>query len=118
MNAITKRHTGYTALAILAVGLAFPLAAQGQSAREPGNVVGGGGATAFGGGDDMTIVYSTAGAGAGGGVQAQTGRAARIAGNDGDGPQVEYLGPLPPGIGRHARLGSTGDGPEVDYDDR
>ncbi len=61
-----KRRPAYVALAILAAGVAFPLATQAQSAREPGNVLGGG-ATAQGGGDNMAIVYSTAGAGAGGG---------------------------------------------------
>jgi hypothetical protein len=100
-----KRHPAYIALAILAAGVAFSTAAQAQRAREPGNIVGGGGgAAAYGGGDNMTIVYSAMGAGAGGGVQAQTGLPARIVGNDGDGLQVEYTGALPPGAGRHARV--------------
>ena len=109
-----KRHPAYIALAILAAGVALPLATQAQSAREPGNVVGGGGATAQGGGDNMAIVYSTAGAGAGGGTWAQTGRAARITGTVGDGPRVEYLESPPPSAGRHARLDSG----EVTYLDR
>jgi hypothetical protein len=113
-----KRHTAYATLAILAAGVALPLSAQAQNPREPGNVVGGGIAAAHGGGDNMTIVYSTAGAGAGGGTQAQTGRTARIAGNDGDSLQVQYLSPLPPGAGRNARLVTSGDGPEVVYLDR
>lgn len=115
-----ERHSTYLALAILAAGFAVPAAAQAQS-REPGTVVGGVSAAAYGAGDNMTIEYSTggAGAGAGEGTRAQTGRiTARIARNDGDGPQVEHLAPLPSGVGRHARLGASGDGPEVVYLDR
>ena len=48
---------------------ALALAAGAAQAQGPldGNVVGGGGATISGGGDNMTITYSTGGAGYGGG---------------------------------------------------
>ena len=56
-------------------------AAQAQP-RGPlaGNVVGGGGATISGGGDDLTITYSIGGAGDGGAVLSQPGRFARFSG--------------------------------------
>ena len=81
-----------------------------------GNVVGGGGATLSGGGDDMRITYSTGGAGAGSGVLSQSGRLARFAGSN-DGLQVEYLAPAPApaDTGREARLVGGGEDAQVVY---
>lgn len=98
--------------------LTIALAAGVAQARAPldGDVVGGGIATIEGGGDDMTITYGTAGAGAGGGVLlSQSGRLARFAGGHGDGPLVEYLSPELPGAGREAWLLGGGDDAEVVY---
>ena len=77
-------------------------------------VVGGGGATLSGGGDNMRITYSTGGAGAGGVLPSQSGRIARFAGSN-DGTQVEYLTPAPAEAGREAWLVGGGDGAEVVY---
>jgi hypothetical protein len=83
--------------------------------RDAGNVVGGGFATIIGGGDEMTIVYSPAGAGAGTGVAAQPGRVARIVRNDGGRPQIENVTPAPAQRGREAWLLGGGDGARVVY---
>ena len=104
------RSTAFASLAILAALAAAPLAAR----AEAGNVVGGGGATLSGGGDDMRITYSTGGAGAGSGVLTQSGRLARFAGSN-DGLQVEYLTPAPAGAGREARLVGGGEDAQVVY---
>ena len=104
------RSTAFASLAILAALAASPLAAR----AETGNVVGGGGATLSGGGDDMRITYSTGGAGAGSGVLSQSGRLARFAGSN-DGLQVEYLTPAPAGTGREARLVGGGEDAQVVY---
>ena len=100
----------------LAAGAAQAQAPSDGSAAVNGNVVGGGIATLAGGGDDMTITYSTAGAGGGSGVLlSQPGRLARFAGGHGDGQLVEYLGPAPAGAGREAWLLGGGDNAEVVY---
>ena len=109
-----RRYPAFTAFAILTAAVALPVGAQAQGAREAGNIVGGVSATAAGGGDNMTITYSTGGDGAGG-LRAQSGWAARVLGNDGDGPQVGYLGARPAGGGRHARLAGGGDNAQVTY---
>ena len=102
-------------LALAAALGAAPLAAQ----AEAGSVVGGGGATITGGGDNMVITYSTGGAGAGSGVLSQSGRLARFAGGHGEGGlQVEYLTPAPADTGREAWLVGGGENTEVVYDRR
>ena len=107
---MTRSSTAFASLALLTALAAAPLAAQ----AETGNVVGGGGATLSGGGDDMRITYSTGGAGAGSGVLSQSGRLARFAGSN-DGLQVEYLAPAPAGAGREARLVGGGEDAQVVY---
>ena len=107
------RSTAFASLAILAAFAVAPLAAHAETA----NVVGGGGATLTGGGDDMRISYNTSGAG-GGSVHAQSGRLARFAGSHGDGQLVEYLTPAPAGAGREAWLLGGGDNAEVVYGQR
>jgi hypothetical protein len=105
-----------TALAsFLALALAAG-AAQAQP-RGPlaGNIVGGGDASISGGGDNLTVTYNTGGAGDGSALTAQPGRFARFAGNDGDGPRVEYLSPAPTNPGREAWLLGGGDNAEVVY---
>jgi hypothetical protein len=105
------RSTAFASLAVVAALAAVPLAAR----AETGNVVGGGGATIYGGGDDMVITYSIGGAGAGSGLLTQSGRPARFAGGHGDGPLVEYLAAAPSDAGREARLVGGGDNAEVVY---
>jgi hypothetical protein len=107
--------------ALLATGLAAG-AAQAQApdvgGRAPGggNLVGGGrAATIVGGGDDRAVLYAQPGAGVGGAGWSQAGRTARFAGTQGDGPQVEYVGPAPAGAGREARLVGGGDDAELVY---
>ncbi len=97
---------------------ALALAAGAAQAQVPldGNVVGGGGATIAGGGDDMTITYSLGGAGDGrSALLSQPGRLARFSGGHGDGLIVEYLTPAPAGAGREAWLLGGGDNAEVVY---
>ncbi len=107
------RSTAFASLAALA------LAAGAAHAAEAGNVVGGGGATLSGGGDNMAITYSTGGAGAGSGVLTQSERIARFAGTHGDGSLVEYLTPaVPADPAREAWLLGGGDNAEVVYDRR
>ncbi len=110
------RSAASASLAILAALVAAPLAAR----AEAGNVVGGGGATISGGGDNMTITYSAggAGAGSGSGVLSQAGRIARFQGSHGDGSLVEYLTPAPADPGREAWQLGGGDNAEVVYDQR
>ena len=106
------RSTAFASLAVLTALAAAPLAAR---AAEAGNVAGGGGATISGGGDDMTITYSTGGAGAGSGVLTQSRRLAGFAGSHGDGQLVEYLVPAPADTGREARLVGGGEDAQVVY---
>jgi hypothetical protein len=81
-----------------------------------GNVVGGGlGATLLGGGDDAVVVYGGTGAGGGAAGLAQPVPPARVAGNHGDGPQVEYLAPSADDMGREARVFGGGDDAQVVY---
>ena len=90
----------------------FALALAGAAqAHDP---IGGGSATISGGGDNMTITYSTGGAGGGSAVHSQSGRVAGFAGSN-DGIQVEYLSPAPSNPGREAWLVGGGDGAEVVY---
>jgi hypothetical protein len=102
---------------LLATGLATG-AAQAQApftAADSGNIVGGGrSATILGGGDNMVILYSEPGAGAGVGW-GQAGRLARFVGPDGDGPQIGYLTPAPAGTGREAWMVGGGDDAQVVY---
>ena len=93
----------------------FALALAGAAqAHDP---VGGGSATIAGGGDNLTVTYSSGGAGAGMTFHSQSGRLARFAGNS-DGAQVEYLTSAPANPGPSARLVGGGDNAEVVYDRR
>ncbi len=93
----------------------FALALAGAAqAYDP---IGGGSATISGGGDNLTVTYSTGGAGGGMAFNSQSGRLARIAGNS-DGAQVEYLTSAPANPGPSARLVGGGDNAEVVYDRR
>jgi hypothetical protein len=107
---------------VIALGAAGAGAAQAQAPRDgsaaaalEGNVVGGGVATLSGGGDNATVTYSTGGAGGGMAFHAQPGRAARFAGTQGDGPQVQYGPPADTNPGREAWLLGGGDNAEVVY---
>jgi len=51
-----RSSTVFASLAILAAGVAFPLASQAQSTRVPGSIVGGGIAS-MSGGDNAEVVY-------------------------------------------------------------
>lgn len=118
-------HLAHKVLLFGAAGFATALAAASGAARaqaympgdmppQAGNVVGGGGATISGGGDDMTITYSGTGAG-GGSVSVQVPRMARALNTTTGGISVEYLEPerMPPG--REARLVGGGENAEVVY---
>ncbi len=94
----------------------FALALAGAAqAYDP---IGGGSATITGGGDNLTITYSSGGAGAGMTFHSQSGRLARFAGSHGDGQLVEYLTSAPANPGPSARLVGGGDNAEVVYDRR
>lgn len=112
-------------IAVLALGLAATLAPARAQAPEPGfrgsgrsavggNIAGGGVATIHGGSDDMVILYSGAGAGVGADL-ALPGRAARLTGGTGDGPEVEYLQPETARRGREAWVVGGGDEMQVVY---
>ena len=78
--------------------------------------IGGGSATISGGGDDMTITYSTGGAGAGNPLHPQPGRLARFGSGHGDGGLlIEYLTPAPSNPGPEAWVVGGGDNAEVVY---
>src|SRR3712207_3372144 len=112
------KHTALASLFALALsaGAAQAQAPRDGSAAAPdGNVVGGGVATLSGGGDNATVTYSAGGAGGGMTFHAQPGRAARFAGSQGDGPQVEYEPPADTNPGREAWLLGGGDNAEVVY---
>ena len=115
-----SRYTAYATIAVLAAAVAFPSGAQAQAqgAREAGNIAGGGFAAMTGGGDNTTIIYSTTGAGQGGGFRTQAGWNSQFLNTDGDGLQVGYLGARPPGAGRHALMTGGGDNVQVIYIDR
>ncbi|MBL6458226.1 hypothetical protein JMJ55_23085 [Belnapia sp. T6] len=105
--------------------IAVTLAAGAAQAQAPvdgtghtatgGSLVGGGGATIEGGGDNMTISYSTYGAGSGGGMPSQPPLFARFAGSLGDGPAVEYLTMAPANPSREAWLVGGGDNAALVY---
>ena len=96
-----RSSTAFASLAVVALVAAVPLATARAEA---------------GGGDDMTITYSTGGAGAGSGVLSQSGRLARFGGTHGDGSLVEYLTPaVPADPGREAWMLGGGDDAEVVY---
>ena len=88
----------------------------GNAMRGQPNAVGGGVATITGGGDNLQITYSLAGAGAGGGSPIQVGRFARLR-TTGDGLEVEYLDVAPAGAGanREAWMTGGGDNTQVVY---
>ena len=91
----------------------FALALAGVAHAD--SVVGGSVATITGGGDNLTITYSTGGAGGGGPVlRSQPGRLARPTGTP-SGTGVEYLEPAPSDPGREAWLLGGGDNAEVVY---
>ena len=111
---------------VIALGAAGAGAAQAQ-AQAPdttglavpataGNAVGGNAATIVGGGDNLTILYSGAGAGPGGALQAQAPRLAR-ARNGYGGVSVDYLEPETQPAGREAWLVGGGDNAQVVYGD-
>jgi hypothetical protein len=112
------KRTAFASLLALALAAG---AAQAQAPRDggaaalDGNVVGGGVATLSGGGDNTVITYSAGGAGGGMTFHAQSGRAARFAGTDGDGPVVRYAAPADTNPGREAWLLGGGDDAQVVY---
>jgi hypothetical protein len=117
-----SRLLGLAALAFYLAAVAGSARAQApepgfrvQEPRVTGNVGGGGVATMNGGGDDMQVDYSTGGAGVSWGTLAQTPRLARMTGGTGDGPEVEYLDPLPSRLGREAWMVGGGDDARVVY---
>lgn len=88
------KHIAFAAVVVVtlaadAAQAQAPLDGAGRMAAG-GSLVGGGGATIDGGGGDMTITYSTYGAGSGGGMPSQPALIARFTGSLGDGPVVEY----------------------------
>ena len=94
----------------------FALALAGAAqAYDP---IGGGSATIAGGGDNLTVTYSTGGAGGGMTFHSQSARLARFAGSHGDGQLVEYTTSAPANPGPSARLVGGGDNAEVVYDRR
>ena len=123
--ATSTRFTTKTIFAsLVAIGVAGAARAQapgtfniaGQApGQQVGNIAGGGSATISGGGDDLSITYSTPGAGGGGGVLSQSGRLARFASTHGDGLLVEYGAPADTNPGREAWITGGGDHAEVVY---
>jgi hypothetical protein len=101
---MTRTSTGLASLFALAL-------AAGAAQADP---VGGGSATVSGGGDNLTITYSTGGAGGGPALRSQPGRLARPTGTP-SGTGVEYLEPAPSDPGREAWLLGGGDNAEVVY---
>ena len=87
------------------------MAQDGGASPAIGNVVGGGVARVSGGGEDASIAYSARGA-------TQSGRPAQVSGGTGDGPEVQYLGPVPAGErGRSALLLGSGENATIVYSD-
>ena len=103
------------ALALAAGAAQAQAPRDGAAAALDGNVAGGGVATLSGGGDDATVTYSAGGAGGGMTFHAQSGRAARFAGTDGDGPVVRYSAPADTNPGREAWLLGGGEDAQVVY---
>ena len=118
------RSTTFASLTILGVLITAPTTVLAQapmngtaSLAQVGDVLGGGGATISGGGDDMTITYSRGGAG-GGAIYAQPGRIATFAGSGGGSPSWTYAAvPGPRGVGREAQLVGGGEDAQVVYID-
>ncbi len=88
-------------------GLAVPAA---------GGAVGGNAATMVGGGDNTVVLYSGAGAGPGGALQAQAPRLARARNGYGS-LSVDYLEPETAPPGREAWMVGGGDNAQVVYGD-
>lgn len=107
---------------VIALGAAAgPVRAQapdttGRLLPATGGTVGGNAAIIVGGGDNLTILYSGTGAGAGGALQAQAPRLAR-ARNGFGGVGVEYLEPETAAAGREAWVVGGGDNAQVVYSD-
>jgi hypothetical protein len=110
---------------LLAVGIAGSAQAQAPSTLDlaghapgqaVGNLVGGGGATITGGGDNLLITYDARGAG-GGASYEQPGRTATFAGSDGGKPffTYTYAAPADTNPGREAWMSGGGDNTEVVY---
>jgi hypothetical protein len=117
------RSTTFASLTILSALVAAPATVlaqapmNGTSLAQVGDVLGGGGASISGGGDDRTITYSRSGAG-GGASYAQPGRIATFAGNSGGSPSWTYAAvPGPRGVGREAQLVGGGEDAQVVYID-
>jgi hypothetical protein len=109
--------TGLAAALATASGPAWAQAYMpGDTLPRAGNVVGGGGATVSGSGDDMTISYSIGGAGAGAGsVSTQAPRLARALNTTTGEISVEYLEPERATAGREAWLTGGGDDAQLVY---
>ncbi len=96
---------------VVVFGAAGAAMAQDGASSAIGNVVGGGVARVSGGGEDASVAYSARGA-------TQAGRGAQISGGTGDGPEVQYLGPVPAGErGRSALLLGSGENATIVYSD-
>ncbi len=115
------RFAAIASLTILAAGATVPVAhAQrgGDALGVPpgvGRIVGGGGASIAGGGDNLVITYARTGAGGGMSFE-QPGRTATFIGSDGEGKPSFRYGPGPDlNPGREARLVAGGDNAEVVY---
>src|SRR5687767_5467128 len=106
-NTILTRKIIFASL--LATGVAVSAQAQGI-----GNIIGGGGASISGGGEDITLTYSGGGAGDGARYE-QLGRGVTFAGNSGGSPSWTY-GPAPVSApGSEAWLLGGGDDTQVAY---
>jgi hypothetical protein len=115
------RITTLASLSILGALVAAPPLVRAQAPTEltarstpAGNVVGGGGATLAGGGDDRSITYSNVGAG-GGARYEQPGRSAIFGGNSGGSPYWIYGEPAALNSGREAWVVGGGDDLRVTY---
>lgn len=102
------RSTAFASLILLGALSAAPALAQAPSdlARMPvlaGNIVGGGGATMTGGGDNMAITYSRSGAG-GGASYEQLGQPTSFDRSAGDNGYTGYEAPVAVAPGRNAWL--------------
>jgi hypothetical protein len=115
------RITTLASLSILGALVAAPTLVRAQAPTElaplsapTGNVVGGGGATLAGGGDDRSITYSNIGAG-GGARYEQPGRSTTFGGNSGGSPYWTYGEPATLNGGREAWVVGGGDDLRVTY---
>jgi len=105
-NTILSRKIIFASL--FAIGIADSAQAQGV-----GNVVGGGGASVSGGGEDITLTYSRGGAGAGGRYE-QLGRIVTFGNSDGK-PSWTYGAPAASAPGSEAWMIGGGDDRQVVY---